>query len=200
MTGVEYPAIDLSSLPTINRYLDRRPVSVEELNALRLPVKSLLHPDAITPPGTDFGPLIGKAWGKFGDFAWLNPWTMLMRRSTFETLDSNGVRLPKLGIKPDLKFRSKSYPDLVEPQVELLADLFPASFSPSESMNCLACGRNPKRIERFIIDGSSVPSHVDLFRSRDHPTKILATENFVDVVQKFNMTDIMFTDVDVELQ
>lgn len=199
MTGVDYPAIDLSSLPIINRYLDRKPVSVEELNALRLPVRPLLNSDAMTPPGTDFWPLVGKAWGKFGDFAWLNPWTMLMKRSTFETLDYNGVRLPKLGLKPDLKFRSNLYPDLVEPQIELLADLLTASFSPSESTNCPACGRNPHKIERFIVDGFSVPSHVDLFRAREHPTNILATEHFVDVVQKFDMADIIFSEIDVAI-
>lgn len=197
-TGIEYPAVDLSILPTAYRYRDRRPVSIEELNDLRLPIVPLLPPNAILNPGTDLGPLVGKAWGKFGDFAWLAPWTMLMRREVYEKLSSYGVQLPIEGMAPELKFRSKSFPDLVEPQIEPLANLVSDSFLPSESFSCLACGRDSRKLERFIVDGNSVPNHVDLFRTRDHPTYILATELFVNAVQKLSMTDILFTEVDVK--
>jgi len=184
-------------LPTASRYRNRLPVSPEELEELRRPIIPLLPPEAILPPGTDFGPLVGKAWGKFGDFAWLNPWTILMQRGTYEALVSAGVRMPMPGLVPELKFRSKSFPDLVEPQVEPLVNLVPASFLPPESPVCPACGLDSRELDRMIVDRASVPSHVDLFRARDHPTYILATERFVEAVQEANMTDILFKEVEV---
>jgi hypothetical protein len=39
---------------------------------------------------------------------------------------------------------------------------------------------------------------VDLFRARDHPTYILATERFKEAVEKFNITDILFEEVEVQ--
>lgn len=197
MTGVEYPAVDLSFLPAADRYLNRWPVSPEELDDLRRPIIPLLPSKTILPPGTDFGPLVGKAWGKFGDFAWLTPWTMLMRCDIYEALVSAGVRLPVVGMDPELKFRSKSFPDLVEPQIEPLANLVPSSFILPDSPACTACGRHSRELERMIVDGASVPSQVDLFRPREHPTYILSTERFKEAVQDLNMTDILFIEVDV---
>ncbi len=195
--GIEYPALDLSNLPTVDLYCIHKPVSLEVMENLRHPIIPMLPPNSYLPPSTDIGPLVGKAWGKFGDFAWLNPWTMLMQRQTYQSLVSVGVQMPILGMPPEITFRSKTFPDLVEPQVEALARLVPASFIPPVSQPCPGCGRYSRKLERMIVDGASIPSHVDLFRPRDHPTYILATERFVKAVQKFNMTDILFEEIEV---
>jgi uncharacterized double-CXXCG motif protein len=181
-TGVEYPVVNLSSLPTAERYRNRWPVSLEEFDDLRVPIASQLSPQALLPPGADFGPLVGRASGKFGDFAWTTPWTMLLRREIYVEIVSYGVKLPKDVVVPELKFKSESIPDLVELQIEPLANLIPASFSDEGSV-CTACGRDSRKVERFIMDGASVPTHVDLFRTRDHPTHIITIERFVEAVR-----------------
>jgi uncharacterized double-CXXCG motif protein len=196
--GVDYPTVDLSHLPKINRFSKRWPVNPEEQDDMRRLIIPMLPPNSYLPPGADFGPLVGKAWGKFGDFAWLNPWTMFMLRQTYEKLVSVGIQMPILGMPPEIKFRSKTYPDLVEPQIEPLARLVPASFDPPDSQPCPGCGRYSRHLVKMIVDGASVPFHVDLFRSRDHPTYILATERFKEAVEKFNMTDILFEEVEVQ--
>lgn len=198
IVGVIYPTVDLSSLPTVGLYMGHKPVNIEELDDLRQPIIPMLPPNSYLPSGTQFGNLEGNAWGKFGDFVWLAPWILIMQRQSYQKLVSEEVQMPVVGMTPQIKFRSKNHPDLVELQVEPLARLVPESFIPSESTECPGCGFHSRELNRFIVDSSTIPSHVDLFRTRDHPTYILATERLKDVVEKFNMTDILFEEVDVQ--
>ena len=193
-TGVAYPAVDLSILPSPDRYGRLEPVTVEEFQELRAPIIRLLGANLALPPGTDFGPLVGKAWGKFGDFAWVNPWTMLIRHESWSKLSSIGVRLPEV-VTPKLGLRSKLPPKLLEFQVEPLASLSATSFSSLEPSPCPVCGHDGRKAERIIVRRTSIPSYVDLFRLRDFPTVILATEEFAEAVQNLSMTDISMVEV-----
>lgn len=65
--------------------------------------------------------------------------------------------------------------------------------------SCLSCGRNPNSMpEHIVIMASSIPNDLDLFRSEDFPTLILATQKFVDAVQTLELGGISFNQVAVE--
>lgn len=193
-TGVAYPAVDLAILPSPDQYGGLEPVTVEEFQELRAPIIRLLGASVALPPGTDLGPLVGKAWGKFGDFAWVNPWTMLIRHEVWSKLNSMGLRLPQV-VTPKLEFRSKFPPEFLEFQVEPLASLSASSFSSLEPSPCPVCGHDARKPEQIVAERVSIPSYVDLFRLRDFPTVILATEEFTEAVQDLNMTGISTVEV-----
>ncbi len=195
-TGIAYPALDLSILPSVGRYCEPSPVTVEEFKELRASILRLLSVDFALPPGTEFGPLVGKARGKFGDFAWLNPWTMLVRHKALLRLMSKHARLPKV-VASRLNFQSESPVELLEFQIESFASPSTKSFLAGESSSCLVCGYDARKVKRVIVNRASIPSRVDLFRLRDFPTTILATERFAKIVQELNMTDILMSEVDV---
>lgn len=196
-TGIAYPALDLSKLPSVERYSQASPVAVEEFQKICAPILSLLAVEFVLPPGAEFGPLVGRARGRFGDFAWVNPWTMLIRREALLRLASEGIQLPKFGI-PQLDFLPEQPIDLLEIQIEPLARLSVRSFVPVELLPCSACGYDARKVQHVIVSRGSIPSHVELFRLLDFPTAILATEHFVEVVQKLNMTDILAKEVEIE--
>src|SRR6266446_5331030 len=62
IAGEAYPAIDLSALPNQEFYKDCSPISLERLEELRRPIRSLAGADISFSPGTEFGPLVGKAY------------------------------------------------------------------------------------------------------------------------------------------
>lgn len=196
-TGVIYPVVDLSILPMADRFRDVRPVSVEEFRILKNFVSPLLPDHSSLPPGTELGKLVGNAWGKFGDFAWVNPWTMLIQSDTHEKFFQSGIELP-VSAKPDLKYRSRTHPDLIELQIEPVIELVKASFSPRDSIPCPSCGYNSHKLQQLIIDKSSIPQKTNLFRPRGHPTHIIATEEFIEMVKAEEMKDISFIEVLVE--
>ncbi|MGH9904056.1 MAG: SitI6 family double-CXXCG motif immunity protein, partial [Pyrinomonadaceae bacterium] len=196
--GLAYPAIDLSVLPNEKRYQSAKPVSLEDFDELQRAILSLMPDNSLPPPGTRFGPLVGVARGIFGDFAWLNLWTMLVRSQALERLHVAGVRTP-IGVAPMLAFKNRQSPDLLELQIEPHAKLASSSFSVLLLATCPSCGRDPNSLpEHLVIEASSVPKHVDLFRARDFTTLILATEEFAEAVQNLKLTGVIFQEVAVE--
>lgn len=197
LTGVNYPSVDLSVLSNANRFNDPRPVSVEEFLFLRKQISRFLPPNSYQPPGTALGPLVGNAWGKFGDFSWLNPWTLLINEYLYNEFRSLDVVLPE-GKIPELKFRSKSQPNLVEPQIEPLVKLAQSSFSNSDSPPCPSCGYNAQKLKLMIVDRPSIPPNVNLFRPIEHPTRILTSEEFINVVIMKKLKGIIYKEVHID--
>jgi uncharacterized double-CXXCG motif protein len=103
-TGLAYPSVDLSSLPSADRYKVLSPVALAEFEQVRRPIAELMPADSVLKPGTAFGSLTGAVKGKFGDFVWLNPWTVLVRQEAYNLLVQEGVRMPK-GVPASLTFR-----------------------------------------------------------------------------------------------
>jgi uncharacterized double-CXXCG motif protein len=194
--GLDYPAVDLSSLPSEPRYRHARSVELEEYEELKQHVLTLLPGDAVVAPGTEFGPLVGKAWGTFGAFAWLNPWTVLMGDETLRHLESEGVQ----GLQPvipELTYRRKAPIAIQELQIEPIASLASSALPLWWKPSCKVCGRHPNPVNRIVVDRASVPKDKDLFRIREFTTVILATERFRDVAQSLNMSDILFDEITV---
>jgi uncharacterized double-CXXCG motif protein len=198
VVGVAYPTVDLASLPSTQGYLDPGPVSPEQLDDLRQPLVRLLPADAMLPPGTEFGPLMGMAQGSFGDFAWPNPWTVLARLETIAWLERIGIR----GLTPAphmLTFPPGEVTPLVELQIEPRVRLAKSAFERPPSPPCPGCGRIGGTIDlaHLAVEANSMPADVDLFRAVNGPTIVLATERFASAVQKARLTDIRFSRISV---
>jgi uncharacterized double-CXXCG motif protein len=193
--GQAFPAIDLSVLPKRGRYTALRPVPIEEFESLRELLLDLMPVGIIPTPGTKFGPLAGKGRGRVGDFAWINTWNLLARAEVYARLASSGLDVP-VAAPTELRF-SKVTPPLIELQIEPHGVLAPSAFAPDRPAPCRRCGREPGTIERIIIEGDSIPNNLDLFRLRNGPTKIVATERFVDVVCEMQLTNILFREAKV---
>lgn len=193
--GPAYPQVDVSGLPNASRYSERSPVSSEELEILRKPLSQLLPPGSDLPPGTDLGPLIGRATGQFGDFAWCF-WWMLARPATVSKLKEENLNLPA-AVPAQLRFKSQDSVSLLEFAVECQVNLDPESLSMREE-ECSVCGRKPWRLlNGLVVKKSSIPENLDLFKPREFPTRILATERFADVIRSLRFTDITFNEVTV---
>src|SRR5581483_3180819 len=84
LSGVAYPSVDVGSLADPSPYTSYSPVPLDRFLELRREVFPLVPDGRAPPPGTQFGPLVGKLLGEVGDFAWVNPWTMLLREGASE--------------------------------------------------------------------------------------------------------------------
>ena len=114
--GLEYPTVDLSFLPNEKEYRRSRPVGLDEFKRLSEPIAGLMGRNALLLPGTHFGPLIGNAKGRFADFAWLLPWTLLATKASLGWMRDRIAKID--GVPPELSFRGADRPALVELQLE----------------------------------------------------------------------------------
>ena len=141
------------------------------------------------------GPLVGKAWGRFGSFFFQNPWTLLVRREAMEALEQVGIR-GLVGRKPELSFRKKDEPpELVELQLMphglLHADCLPQSRKP-----CSRCGRDGTQLpEQLILESASLPIHTDVFRLADFESVLIGSERFKEAVMRLGLDGIVFQEL-----
>ena len=75
-----YPSVDLAPVSSLADFEEPRAEPIEEYERLSELVRPLLPPGALVEPGTELGPLVGKAQGRFGPLVALNPWVLLMQR------------------------------------------------------------------------------------------------------------------------
>ena len=198
-SGVAYPSVDLSDLPTEPEYQRLWPVSLEILEERRQIVAPLLPDKSISPPGTSFGPLVGQMQGGFGDFAWANSWTLLVQPEALEQLRTSGVKLPK-AVRAQLTPKKSNVRELFEFELEPRVKLSASSYRSDSVPRCNACGRDPINLARKIsVQGSSIPSDIDISRDSLFTTLIFANDRFVEAVKRLNLTGLEFQKVDVEL-
>ena len=191
--GLAYPVVSLSGLQDKKEYETPRAVPLKEFEFLRDRLLSVIPAGTLILPGTEFGPLVGKATGTFGDFAWLNPWTLLIKIEAYRKLQDAGVRLPK-GANHRVNFGKRAPNPLVELQIEPFACLE----SSNQTLPCVACGYVFMGLPSpIVIARSTVPDFVDLFRVKDFTTLILATENFFNITNDLGLTGIKFRPIAV---
>ncbi|QRN98688.1 double-CXXCG motif protein [Archangium violaceum] len=195
--GLHYPCVDLSRLPEREKFHEARPVPYEEFVQLRELVRPLVPIWAELQPGTSFGPVEGSGLGYFGQLFMQNPWTLYARREALERLQAAGMRgLQGCPIK--VRFRQKSHPELLELQLELHGQFHPDCLSPDRKPICPTCGSNQNPLpEKFWPAASSLPKDLDIFRFRDAPGFILATERMVDTVKQLELDGVVFQEVEV---
>ena len=138
------------------------------------------------------GPLVGKAQGRFGPLVALNPWVLLMQRETLEKLQTEGLRGLK-GCRTELRFRQRNSPELLELEILPMGRLHPDCLPPVRKPACLRCGRDGLTLpDDRLLDASTIPSHLDLFRLEDFSTVIVCTGRFVEACRRLNLDGVAF--------
>ena len=194
--GVAYPAVDLSALPNANRYTNFRPVPWNEFEQLRAPILELLPKGAIAPPGTEFGPLVGRVRGALPDLVWRDTWTLLSRPDVLSRLSREGLEVPR-GVKAELEGGPQR--DLIELQLEPRATLAACCLPLGVPAACSVCGRRGiKRPRELVVERSSVPENLDFFRLSDLTTAILASEKAVKTLTELRLTGFHIAEVSLE--
>ena len=195
--GHLYPCVDLARLSKseAGAFEKARPEPFSEFVRLRELVRPLAPPNVALPPGTTFGPLVGRASGAFGPFAWQGSSLLLVRHDALERLQTEGVR-GLLGCRTELRFRQKDPPELLELQIEPHGRLHPDCIPPDEPPPCVTCGRfGLTRPDEPILDAASLPPALDLFRVGNFATMIIGTERLRDAVQRLELHGITFREL-----
>ncbi|NTX54577.1 double-CXXCG motif protein [Myxococcus sp. CA039A] len=194
-SGHQYPSVDLSELPECSEFEKARSEPYPEFERLRELVRPLAPPQAMLPPGTLFGPLVGSASGKFGPFTSQGDMVWVVRRDALERLQAEGVK-GLLGCRTELRFRQKDPPELLELQLEPHGRLHPDCIPPEVSPPCATCGRVYFRLpDEPILDAASLPPALDLFRVGNYATVIVGTERFRDAVLRLELDGLTFREL-----
>ncbi|ATB44561.1 hypothetical protein MYMAC_000132 [Corallococcus macrosporus DSM 14697] len=193
--GHDYPCVDLSFVPERALFERPRPEPFSEFARLRERVRPLVPPHAVLPPGTSFGPLTGKATGRFGPIAWVEQLLLLVQPEVLERLEQAGVQ-GLVGCRTELTFRQKTPPTFLELQIEPRGRLHPDCIPPSVPPPCATCGRHGfSRPEEPILDAASLPSGVDLFRVGNFATMVIGTERFMEAGRRQKLDGITFREL-----
>ncbi|MEI6780002.1 MAG: double-CXXCG motif protein [Verrucomicrobiota bacterium] len=192
LTGLIYPAIEPSVLNDMVLTADPSPLPVEQFYTLAASIQPVLGENRPAKPGTELGPLRGKAKGNFGDFAWVNPWTPLLRESVWLALRETGIHLA--GVRAELDFGRLAHESLIELETLPTAAL-PSALLPEK---CSICGRLPvKRPDTLCVDASSFDASIPLQRIAEIPTVLVANELFAQFIEHRNLRDVIVTPVKV---
>lgn len=195
--GEHYPSVDLSRHPERAAFEDSQSDSIVEFERLREVVRPLTPEGALLEPGAGFGPIHGSVSGSFGDFHLPMPWMLMAKPATLEKLRAEGVR-GLSGFPMELSHQGKKPPALLDVELQTRGQLHPVCFPESWKDSCRRCGRNGNTLpDAFVLDGATLPSDLDVFRLRDYPTVIIASERFVNAVARLGLDEIVFFEVPV---
>ncbi|PTL79367.1 double-CXXCG motif protein [Vitiosangium sp. GDMCC 1.1324] len=194
--GFSYPCVDLTPVTALADFETARPEPIEEYERLCELVRPLLPPGAILRPGTDFGPSVGKAQGRFGPLVMNYSWVLMVQREALENLQAEGLRGLK-GCRAELRFRQRNAPELFDleilPMGRLHRDCLPPDCQPS---SCSRCGRNFVPLpDDLVLDATTLPRDLDLFRLEDFSQVIVCTERFVDACSRLGLDGVAFKPV-----
>ncbi|WP_205507547.1 SitI6 family double-CXXCG motif immunity protein [Myxococcus vastator] len=196
-TGLQYPCIDLSAFPQHTSYREARIEPQGELDRLTEQLRDWIPSGILLRPGASFGPMEGTARGVFGHFHLPNPWTLCMHREALEQLQAAGVHGLQ-GCRMNLRSRGTPPPELLELQLERHGHFHPDCLPAAQQPPCARCGRDTAALpDPYLLDAASLPTTVDVFRLADWPTLILATQRFVDAVQRLELDGVTFRQVEV---
>jgi len=185
-----FPSVDLTALPEAAKFEKARPEPFDEFIRLRELVRPLVPLGAQLLPGAEFGPLEGKASGSFGQFFIQSSWMPLIRREALERLQATGLQGVR-AFPTALRFRQKNSPELLELEIAAHGKLHPDCFPPGTIGPCEKCGRlGIRRPENMLLDGASLPEHLDLFRLANFETTLVGTERFVNAVRQLGLDGI----------
>ena len=192
MTGIIYPSVDMAALNGISLPASPLPIPVGQFKSLAAAIQPVLGVQRPVEPGTDLGPLHGRAQGSIGDFAWVNPWTPLLRESVWLALGAAGIQL--VGARAEIVFRKKNHEALIEieavPRVKLPDAILPKK--------CPICGRmGMKKPDQISVTASSFDSSIPLQRIVELPTILVANEAFAQFIQREKLRDVILTPIEM---
>jgi len=82
--------------------------------------------------------------------------------------------------------------------MELRGRFHPDCLPPDHKPLCPTCGSNQNHLpKRILLDASSLPDHVDVFRFRDWTGCIIANERFVETVKRLELDGVVFEEMEV---
>ncbi|WP_257461793.1 SitI6 family double-CXXCG motif immunity protein [Archangium lipolyticum] len=126
-----------------------------------------------------------------------NPWLVLMRRDALEQLQAEGIRGLN-GRRTDLRFRQECSPELRALEIEQHGLYHPDCMPPTDIVPCRRCGSyEPSRPEEPLLDGASLPEHLDLFRLRNGSATLVITERFADTLRRLGFEEFSLREVPV---
>jgi uncharacterized double-CXXCG motif protein len=190
--GFSYPCVDLTPVAALANFEEARPEPIEEYERLCELVRPLLPPGAILRPGSDFGPSIGKAQGRFGQFVMNYSWILMVQREALEKLQAEGLRGLK-GCRAELRFRQRNSPELFELEILPMGRLHRACLPPDYQPPCQRCGRNSVPLpDDLVLDATTLPTDTDLFRLGDFSQVIVCTKRFADACNRLGLDGVVF--------
>lgn len=200
---LQLPAIDLSDFQDEARLREAWNAPVQQfkeiVQALDEFLRSRNQSRFELVPGTRFGPLEGTVRGKqFGDFAYIFNETVLILEEKLKHLVHGGIH-GLIGVRPHLMpdRTEGQFPSMLELHVEPLAKLARDCLRPIEP-GCAICG-HPGKVEtpaRMVIDASTVPPEVDLFRVEEWINQVIVTERFREAVVSRGLSNIKFREIE----
>ena len=187
-----YPSVDLTSVAALADFENAWPKPIEEYERMCELVRPLLPPGALLEAGAAFGPLKGKAQGRFGplftDFSEL----LLVQREALDKLQAEGLQGLK-GCRTELRFRQRNSPELLELELLSVGRLHPGCLPPNPQPACPRCGRIMHDLPDVpILDASTLPEHLDLFRLEDYSNVNICTGRFVEACQRLGLDGVVF--------
>jgi uncharacterized double-CXXCG motif protein len=192
-----YPSVDLTPVATLADFEKARAEPIEEYERLRELVRPLLPPGALLKPGTTFGPAIGNAQGRFGSFvmSWLGD--LRVQREALEKLQAKGPRGLK-GCRMEVRFRQRNSPELLELETLPVGRLHPDCLPPDSEPPCPRCGRLRVSLPNsLLLDSTTLPRDLDLFRLEDYSTVLACTERFASACQRLGLDGLAFLPVSI---
>ncbi|HEX5745825.1 MAG TPA: double-CXXCG motif protein [Archangium sp.] len=187
-----YPSVDLTPILSLADFETPRAESIEEYERLCELVRPLLPPGAQLEPGAGFGPFEGKAQGRFGPLFTDFSAVLLVQREALNKLQAEGLRGLK-GCPTALRFRQRNSPELLELELLPVGRLHPDCLPPNPQPPCSRCGRLKHPLPKPpILDASTLPEHLDLFRLEDYSNVNLCTGRFVEACQRLGLDGVVF--------
>lgn len=195
-TGIAYPQVGLSGTIDQTRYQRDDPMPIAQFEELVTPLRAIFPNDAVLTPGTEFGPLEGTIEGDdHGDFAWLNPWTLLVRGDALKRMTDS---VPGIVAVPTQLRASEGRADLLELFFKPFGEHRP-ELRASNADPCPRCGRRGfRRPERLVLSSDVAPDAGPFIRLRTLPTTLLAREDVVAVIQEQELTGVDAQEVPVQ--
>jgi uncharacterized double-CXXCG motif protein len=192
-----YPSVDLTPVAALADFETPRPEPIEEYERMCELVRPLLPPGAVLEPGAAFGPRVAKAQGRFGQFVLSTPYWPLVQREALEKLQAEGLRGLK-GCPTQIRFRQRASPVLLELELVPVGHAHPDCLPPNRKPPCARCGRvGLTRPNPLVLDASTLPTDLDLFRLRDFSTTVVCTERFVEACHRLGLDGITFSELPV---
>lgn len=199
-TGLSYPSIKCSTVSSVDervfKYLDDvaddpQIMNMEEFRFVSNALSQALGVKRPINPGVEFGHLRGAGHGDFGDFAWPDSWTPVVRKPVFEAMLEAGFDLT--GISTELELSG----NIREKYIEIEA-LPTARLSTSSGVEiCTVCGRAETENARRIIDAASFDDAIPVQRIWEFPTTVVVNAPFAQFVRDHNLSEITVTPLHV---
>lgn len=187
-----YPSVDLTPVASLADFEKARAESIEEYEKMRELVRPYLPPGAVVEPGSAFGPVVGNAQGRFGQLAATNPWWLFVQRGAYEKLQAEGLCGLK-GCRTALRFRQRASPELLELELLPVGRAHPDCLPPNRQPRCPRCGRFGLTLPKpLLLDATTLPHDLDLFRLEDFSTVMVCTERFVAACQRLGLDGVSF--------